>query len=262
MLPLAGPNFPDSSSLFGAALRTGLDRYHVIARDIRAIGGWPALDELLLDLTDAHLSRATPIAKATSKTEPGPSIRRLTIKATPLIFESVPLTLDLHAEDARCGFAHDNQHEPVLQLLQSKSGALSIEAKRSDLESLLLRLASEALAKQGAEMKSARLDFTSHSPRMLEFRANVKARIFVMNAEIVISGRLGVDDDLNFRAHQLKAEGSGMIASLATAYLQPRFTEFEKRTFPLAKFSFTDVQLHDIQLSAGETLRLEAHFGD
>jgi hypothetical protein len=90
----------------------------------------------------------------------------------------------------------------------------------------------------------------------------VKAKVFVMNAEIVVSGQLSVDDGLNLRAQQLTADGNGMIASVATSYLRPRFAEIEKRVFPLASFSLAEVQLRDVQVRGGETLRLEARFGE
>ena len=261
MLPLAGDDLPRSLDQFVAALRAGLERDQVTARDVRATGAWPALEELSLDLTGAQLSRATPISKPTTKAEQGPSIRCLTIAATPLTFESVPVIFDLRANDARCGFARDSQHHASLQVLQAESGAIVLEAKRSDLETFLQKLAAEALAKHGAEVKSTRLEFTSRSPRTLEFHARVKAKVFVMNAEIVLSGQLNVDDGLNLRAQQLTADGNGMIANMATSYLRPRFAELEKRAFPLANFSLAEVQLRDVQVSGGETLRLEGRFG-
>jgi len=261
MLPLAGDDLPRSLDQFITALRAGLERHRVIARDVRATGEWPALEELSVDLTGAQLSRATPISKPVTSAEAGPSIRCLTIAATPLNFESVPLVLDLRANDAGCGFARDDRQGASLQILQAKAGTVVLEAKRSDLESCLQKVAAETLAKHGAEVKSTELEFTSRSSRTLEFHVRVKAKVFVMNAEIVVSGQLSVDDGLNLRAQQLTADGNGMIASLATSYLRPRFAELEKRVFPLATFSLAEVQLRDVHVSGGETLRLEARFG-
>jgi hypothetical protein len=262
MLPLAGAGFPHSIDELVVGLRAGLKRHQIFARDVQASGGWPALEELSLDLTGAQLSRATATAKRATLTEPGPSIHRLSLIAAPLNFESVPLTFNLTAADARSGFARDDNQEPVLHILQAKSGALVVEAKRRDLESLLQKLAAEALAKHGAEIKSTRLDFTSRGPRTLEFRASVKAKVFVMNAEIRVTGQLSVDDDFNLSARHLAVDGSGMIASLASGYLRPRFAELEERVLPLATFSLGEVHLRDLRLSGGETLRLEADFGE
>src|SRR5678816_1920867 len=124
MLPLAGDDLPRSLDQFITALRTGLERHQVIARDVRATGEWPALEELSVDLTGAQLSRATPFSKPVTNTEPGPLIRCLTIAATPLDFESVPLVLDLRADDVQCGFARDDQQDASLQILQAKSGTI------------------------------------------------------------------------------------------------------------------------------------------
>jgi hypothetical protein len=262
MLPLAGEDFPRSLDQFVTALRAGLEDHQVVARDVRAAGEWPALEELSLNLTGAQLSRATPISKPATNAEPGPSIACLTISARPLDFESVPLVFDLQANDAQCGFARDEQRGGSLQILQAKSGTVVLEAKRSDLELFMQKLAAETLAKHGAEVKSTHLEFTSHSPRALRFQIRVKAKVFVMNADIIVSGELSIDDGLNLRAQQLTADGNGMIASLATSYLRPRFAELEKRVFPLATFSVAEVKLRDVQVSGGETLRLDARFGE
>ena len=261
MLPLSGSDFPASPETLAAALRGGLERRGISVRDIRADGEWPRLAELTIDLTGAQLARATRPVQASTDAQPGASIARLAIVAAPLYFEKTPLRLDLHAQDAECAFARDSAQEPVLQLTRSGSGSVVLEAQRADLETVLKTFATAALAKQGAEVKSVRLELNSLGPRSLGFRAEVTAKAFLMTARVAVTGRLDVDDQLNLRVRDLATSGDGMIANLAGGFLRPRFIEMEKRVISLAAFSFAGVKMHGVRISGGEALRIEAQFG-
>ena len=57
MLPLAGPNFPASLDELSAALRAGFSARGIAAREIRATGEWPRVEELAIDLSGAAFSR-------------------------------------------------------------------------------------------------------------------------------------------------------------------------------------------------------------
>ena len=260
MLPLAGPDFPDSPDALAAALRGGFSGRGISVRDIRADGEWPRLAELAIDLSGAKLSRETRVARANTEPQPSVSIARLAIMAAPVFFETTPLRFDLRAEDAECGFARDAAGEAVLQLTRTGGGSIVVEAARADLEATLKAFATEALAKQGADVKSARLELTERGPRSLGFRAEVTAKAFLMTARVAVTGLLDVDDDLKLRVRDLATSGDGMIANLAGGYLRPRFAEIERRAIPLAAFSFADVKLRDVQISGGEALRIEAQF--
>ena len=261
MLPLSGSDFPASPETLAAALRDGLASRGVSVRDIRAEGEWPRLAELTIDLTGAQLSRTTRPALANTEPQPGASIARLAIVAAPLHIEKTPLRLDLHAQDAECAFARDAAQEQVLQLTRAGSGSVALEAQRADLETVLKTFATAALAKQGAEVKSVRLELTDRGPRSLSFRAEVTAKAFLMTARVAVTGQLDVDDDLNVRVSNLATSGDGMIANLAGGFLRPRFIEIEKRAISLAAFSFAGVKMHGVRLSGGEALRIEAQFG-
>lgn len=261
MLPLAGSDFPASLETFAAALRDGFAGRGISVRDVRADGGWPRLAELAIDLSGAKLSRATRVARADTEPQPGVSIARLAIVAAPLHFETTPLRLELRAQDAECAFARETAGEPVLQLTRAGGGSVAVEAQRADLENTLKTFATVALAKQGADVKSVRLELNGLGPRSLGFRAEVTAKAFLMTARVVVTGRLDVDDQLNLRVRDLATSGDGMIASLAGGFLRPRFAEIEKRAIPLAAFSFAGVKMHGVRIGGGDALRIEAQFG-
>ena len=261
MLPLAGPNFPASLEELSAALRAGFSARGIAAREIRATGEWPRVAELAIDLSGAQFSRATELPKSTSGSHPGVSIESLTISAAPFFFEKTPAHLELHANQAECGFARDASGESFLTLTRTAAGSFSIEAQRADLASALKIVAGGVLEKQGAQVKSAHLELLDRGPQSLGFRAEITAKAFVMTARVVVTGHLDLDDQLNLRIRELAVTGDGMIASIATGFLRPRFAEIEKRVIPLAAYSFAGVALHGAQLSGGNSLRIEARFG-
>ena len=261
MLPLAGPQFPGSLDELVSALRSGFAARGVTVRDARANGEWPRVSQLSVDLTDAQFSRATPVPGEAAATPPELHLESLSISAAPLFFEDIPVHLDLRATKAECGFARDSAGESVLQIRRTESGSVTIEAPRADLEAALKNFAQGFLAKQGADVKSARLDLTERGPCALAFRAEITAKALLMTARVVVTGQLDLDEQLNLRVRDLATSGDGMMASLAGGFLRPRFAEIEKRTIPLAAHSFAGIKLQSIQLHGGNSLRIEARFG-
>lgn len=261
MLPLAGSNFPRSLDELVSALRSGFAARGVTMRDAQADGEWPRLSQVSVDLTDAQFSRATPVPREAVATPPQLHVERLSISATPLFFEDLPIHLDLRATNAECGFGRDSADEPMVQILHTDSGSVTIEAQRTDLEAALKNFAQNFLAKQGADVKSARLDLTERGPRALAFRAEITAKALLMTARVVVTGQFDLDEQLNLRVRDLSTSGDGMMASLAGGFLRPRFAEIEKRTIPLAAHSFAGITLQSVRLNGGNSLRIEAKFG-
>ncbi len=262
MIPLSGSNFPQSLDELSNAIRDGLSAHGIAARDIRSDGGtFPKIDQLQIDLTGANVSRTSRLPLAISDPTDTVTVRALHIRAKPLLAEGTPLQLALDAQEVTLGFARDAAQRPLLMLVASSTGTVSFEANRADLENLLKTLAADAAAKQGAEIKAVRLEFTARSSKSLDLRAEITAKVFVMSTVLTVTARVEVDDELNLRARHLKATGEGMIANLAAGYLRPRFEKIESRTIPLASHAFADVQLKDIVISGTDSLRIEASFG-
>ena len=261
MLPLACSQIPASPEELATALQEGFRKHGLAAHEVRASGEWPRLAELSIDLTGAQFSRANELPKAGADPQPGVSIERLAISAAPFYFEKIPAQLDLHASKVECGFASDATSGFFLRLLRASSGSLSLESRRADLESALQTIARDLLAKQGADVKSAHLELIDRGPHSLGFRAEITAKAFLMTARVAVTGQLDLDEQLNLRVSHLATSGDGMIANLAGGFLRPRFADIEKRTIPLAAYSFAGVALHDARISGGEALRIEARFG-
>jgi len=84
--------------------------------------------------------------------------------------------------------------------------------------------------------------------------------MFIMRAKVTVTGDLEVDDQLGARLAHLTCTGDGMVGSAATAVVRPHLEKLEGRVFPLLAFSLGKVRLKDIELEAGEGLRVRAAF--
>ncbi len=148
-----------------------------------------------------------------------------------------------------------------LEPVSATSGNVSVEATREALESFLHSFAVGAAKKQGFEVKKTRLDCTQEGPRAVSFRAEGTAKVFVMSASLALTGKLAIDDELNAKLSNLALDGDGMILKLAGSYAKPHLDKLEGRAFPLMAFTAGGLRLHDVELTAGNSLRVQAKFG-
>ena len=133
-----------------------------------------------------------------------------------------------------------------------------IEADRADLEAIVHAFASRAAAEHGAEVKRTQLELTSRGPRTLDFRATVTAKAFVMTATVAIRGTLEIDDALHARFSGLACSGEGAMGSMAAGFLRSPLDRLAARAWPLAAWLPSPLRLHDVCVSAGDTVRITA----
>jgi hypothetical protein len=260
MIPLAGSVFPSSLEQCVAAIRDGLRSCGVKPRDVRATGDWPRLAEFTLDLSGAHISRASRLERAAAAGESAVSIEQFAVTAAPIFFEDIPVDAELRASGVRCAFSRSPGGQPIIELAGAESGSLVLEVRREPLETALKHLAKEAAARQGADVKSARIEFHSRDARSLGVRAEVTAMAFLMTACVVLSGVLEIDDQLNLRLRELATRGDGMLGNLASGLIRARLAPLEGRAFPLGAQALANLKVEEIRVSGGESLRIATRF--
>lgn len=263
MLPLDGSELPASLDLLKTALRRGMENHGLTVRTLEVDGSaYPAgLEQIKLDLSGSSMQWSNPLPKAVGPAGAGFPVGRIEVVAAPVSVEGVPISIQLEASRATLALCPASDGKTLLELTQSGPGRLVLSAEHSALEAALQKAVAAAAAKQGAEIKQTRLHLAARGPRGLDFRAEITAKVFVMTALLVVSGQADLDDELNLRLHHMEASGEGMIASLASGALRPRFAELEKKPIPLARLSFAGVSLRDVRLDTSTGLRLEAQFG-
>ena len=260
MIPIAGSALPESPAALQAAVTEGFLRYAIVPREITVEGDNTAsLSRISLDLSGANLTRETQIPQPGSPGAEVTVVKALSLSATPLLLEGIPAVISLRAADAGFGLTSGDQLFLVPQ--RAQDGHLEIEVQRTDLEALIQKVASEAAGKQGVEIKETHLEITSRDERSLSFKADVVGKVFMMKAPVTLTGDLAIDDNLDLHISNLAIGGSGMIANLANSFAQPHLKRAQAQPISLAVFRLGSLQLRDVQLAGGQSLRLTARFG-
>ena len=261
MLPLAAEKFPATPDELAAALTGGFAARGISGAGVHVEGAAPgALTALRVELTGASFTRGFRVS-GTPAAEAAPVVaERLEIVGAPLDFEGTPMEVRVEAEGAALRFG-GQPSDGALVLADADGGSVSLAVGHADLEALLHRLATTAAEKQGVEIKKTKLELTARGPRALSFRCEVTAKMFVMSADLSLSGNLDVDEQLNARFSGLTLGGDAMIAKLAAGFVRPQLDKLEGRVFPLLALAPGGLKLHDVEIAVRDGLEVRAKFG-
>ena len=261
MLPLAAEKFPATPDELAAALTGGFAARGVAVRSLRADGAaLGALAALRVELTGARFTRGFRVSGRPGAGAGKVMAERLEIIGVPLDFEGTPLDVRVEAERAELCFAGEPA-DGALVLADAAGGSVSLAVAHSALEALLHRLATNAAEKQGVEIKKTKLELTARGPRALSFRCEVTAKMFVMSADLSLSGHLDVDEQLNARVSGLTLGGDAMITKLAAGFVRPQLDKLEGRVIPLLALAPGGLKLRDVEIATRDRLEIRAKFG-
>jgi len=261
MLPLSAESTPTTPAELTEALRRGFKDLGLEPRQLDLQGETLLqIPSLRIDLSESRLTREFRSPNLDAGSDQDVNIDQFDLLGAPLYFEGAPAELRLSASGVKAGMQVTDGHGWLVPV-SAASGHVSVEATREALESFLHSFAVVTAKKQGFEVKKTRLDFTQEGPRAVSFRAEVTAKVFVMSASLALTGKLAIDDDLNAKLSNLALDGDGMILKLAGSYAKPHLDKLEGRAFPLMAFTAGGLRLHDVELTAGNSLRVQAKFG-
>jgi hypothetical protein len=259
MLPLASSSAPSDLTELARALDDGLRGRGLIPRKVAATGGvWPRMERLTVDLGGAEASRATRLPTANRTGGPRLQADVVEVVATPVHFEGTPVNVRLHLEDATAEIGQDSEGAFVLTPVQAARGELAMDVSRAALEAGLHTAIAALASQKGADIKSTRLEFDAPTPRRLNFRLSVTAKVFIMTTTVNVHGRIDLDDQLNARISELKAEGEGMMAGMIEGALRPQFARLEQKPIALGALIAAGLRVSDLAVSCDDSLRLRA----
>ena len=260
MLPIAAETFPATPDELATALTKGF-AVRDVAADVEVKG--PALDALgalRIGLTGARFTRDFRVATASAEDAGTVRAERVEINGAPLDFEGTPLAVRVEADGAELRFA-GTPADGALILAKAASGSISLAVAHGALEARLHQLAKGAAEKQGLEVKKTTLELTARGPRALAFRCAVTAKMFVLSADLSLSGSLDVDEQLNARLSGLTLGGDAMITKVAASFVRPHLDKLEGRVFPLLALAPDGLPLRDVEIAAHDGLEIRAKFG-
>jgi hypothetical protein len=267
MFPLSGKNFPTTTEELDESLTAALTDVFTVNGDEEDIvvldGKFPALKTVTIDLDGATVSAKKPPPRpiGTGERQPGPSVAKLDLSASPIQYEQAKLNLKLTATGLKFDFDRDKQGNPLLVLTDAKSGKVDARIRKDDIEMLLKEAADVAAKQQGIKIEDLELDLQKAGPLGVTAAVRVKAKKLMMTGVIHITGRLDIDDELNATVSNLDCKGEGMIGTAAAGIVKKKLTPYEGATVPLMAFSLGDVALRDLEIDLKEDLHVTGAFG-
>ena len=280
MFPLAGSALPTSAEEFARALSDGLRACGLDLCEVRTDGGsWPEVERLAISFSNVDakhsmegflgwrvaagggaVADAIRLPVGHEQFVAGPTVEVFELQIAPRLFEK--MLGQIHLEAKLCGavteFWRAADGALGLTLQSARGGELDAYVFLFDLERVAQRFLANLAEEQGVEVKSSRLEIAAPTPRTLDFRIVVTAKVFIMTATVNVRGSVVLDDQLNARFIGLTAEGEGMMAGMAESVLRPRLAKLEAKTFALGAFVAGGLRVQDVAVSVDDALRLHA----
>jgi hypothetical protein len=266
MFYLGGSEFPATTDQLITAVTEGFAKFFTLpstAPVAKMEGDYPAFTRVAIDLTSArsNADKFPPEPKSVDPTRPGVFTARLEVEAHPLYIRQAAVELSLTAANARFVYDRDAANAPMLSLADATDGRVTLAIKKPDLDALILTGAREAASKQGVSILEMNLALNQIDPRSIAVDVRVKVKKLFVTTTVTLRGKLTIDDQLNAGVSELSVTGEGMMGEMAAGTIRPKLQEVDGRRFPLTAMSLGQVKLRNVQLQAGETLRVTAAFG-
>lgn len=261
MFVLGGDAFPHDTQSLRDALAQGAESKGAGEGAVVVEGNFPSLDAIRMNLTGVRLDGQASLAPAPENPAGGCYSRVLELAAEPAWIGTVPLRMQLDAEDCVLAFRVTAEGTRAASLQTCATGTLDVAAATADIEAALLGLARDAASKHGAEVESVRLTLEAESPRQVAVTAIAVAKAMFFTATLTIRGRIAIDGEFNLRLSESSCTGDGMIANLAAAQLRPQLAKLEGGVFSIRSFLPAGLQPSDVALTGGAALQIRATIG-
>jgi hypothetical protein len=268
MLFLGGRDFPTSREDLAAALHEALAGVFRLpeGQAVVTVAGerFPALDQLVIDLSDAHLQQGWFPPRRVRARQPGIAAAQFQLLGQPLRKDQAALRVDVSLSDARFDFGRDAEGRNVLYLVEGSSGRCVVHGSQADYQAFLLAQLQTVAAEHGATVETAELTLQDRGDRALGVELRVKASrnllLFPLRMTVRGRGTLEIDDQLNARLCDLTAEGEGLLSDLVLGLVRDRLEQLNGSVIPLAAVSRGRLRLCDLRLRWDSGLEVVAVF--
>lgn len=261
MLPYSSIGFPASPDALAEAIRKGFEKYAISPREVAISADlYPKMASLRVDLTGTEINRGVSLPGSGEKTGDVVTVGQLEITGSPLVIEGAPLKFQLLGSEVVLAAEVSSEGDGVLIPKTAANGTLSLEVAQDDLQAVFTRLIGEAAKSKGVDVLDPKLTLTSTGARSFRFQADATAKMFMMKAPLSLTGQVAVDEALNLQLSHLELDGSGMALKLVKGFAAPYFARIEGVPIPLTALPLGEIQLRDLKVEVGETVRIEAIF--
>ncbi len=269
MLPLEGRYLPANRDEFVKALTLGLERVLRLPPGRTVVtapgAGYPALEKLLIDVTDATLRDDFCPQKLLEGKSPGITVAEFRSLGRPIRRDQAAINFEISISDARFEFRNDAERRSFLLLADGRRGRLFVQGKQADFLAMILPQLRAAALQQGVTIDNVDCKLRGDSIHSLTFEASarVSKKVGLFNASTTIrgQGRVAIDEHMNLKLSGLSCQGDGMLGAMVASMLQHHTRELESKSIPLTPFSLGRLKLRDLKIQAAEELIVEAALG-
>jgi hypothetical protein len=223
---------------------------------------FPYLDEIAINFDGAQFDSrlpAPPVVVGETKLACEAAI--VTLSAQNVSVRGVPLDLRMEARDVVFHQGRDGNSEVVLITHKVRDGQIVVSATQRDLENAIVEIGGREARPRGIAIEQVRLRMRACGARSIAADIGIRARKFLLRAQIDISVQLDIDDDFVAKISQLKCKSDGAIGSLACGALEPHLRQLEGRTLSLKSLPPGEIQLRDIRIAVVDNVELIVDFG-
>jgi hypothetical protein len=264
MFPLKTEHFPSNAAELKRLLEGSLRDLFTLAREPVELRekAYPHLETLNISLDGARLpDRPPPVPAAIGPSAAALWVDRFAVEGAGMQVGPAAVDFRLVAGDLQLRQAPDRNGHVVLLLHNAAEGRIETSIATSDLEALIADVARAEAGKHGVNIDSVELSLMARGPRSLAADVRLRAKKLFVSANLRITGRLDLDEQLSAKISGLDCVGEGAIASVACGILRPHLQKLDGREFPLMSLPLGEVRLRDVRIAVNEKLSVTAEFG-
>jgi hypothetical protein len=264
MIPLYRTQFPGSKAELSHAMNESLQRFFSKKEPLVTVNArvFPYLDQIAITFDGAQFNgELPPLPKLIGETKSACEAAIVTLSGRSVIVFGAPVDLHLEARDVVFHSGRDENGEALLLVHSVRTGQAVISAAQFDLENAIRGIAQQEGQKHGISIEETHVSLRARGERSLAADIRVRARKFLLRANIDLTAQIDIETDFSVKLSNLKCRGDGMLGSIACDILGRLLQKADGKNFSIMPLLYGEVGLHDIRVAVGDTVEITADFG-
>ena len=168
----------------------------------------------------------------------GALLRRLTLRAAPVLIDGVPLSIDGEVRDVRLEWLETASGKVGLHLTAFTTrhplrGYLRLSAPKEEALRGLSAFIAASIEREGVRVSRLDIDVRSSGPRQLSLAARAKVRKGVLAGKVRVLGSVEIDDSLILRFSELSITSANPVLATLIGLMRRDLKELESETVDL-----------------------------
>jgi hypothetical protein len=229
-----------------------------------AQGPYPHLDSLQINLSGGSIltSYRPTSLKSIKDVTPIATVKSLCYSACPLHYDDASQSLRLTASDVKLALIRGRGDKAVLVMTDASEGEAKFEVSLADLNTIVRDATDDNAGRAVFFVRDTKLTMVSDSPRSLQSTVEVRGFWLLVPTDIVLTGRMDVDENFNAKLSHLSCTGTDVGGQLLASFINAGLKKYDGKVMPLAAFPGDKLKMRDLHISVDDSLHIDAQFGD